>query len=99
MIRFRVKKTLKQLKRTQANVSLWGLLMASKEHREARMSALQAVAVSVNVTLVQVVGLVSVTKNFFLTFFFSGKIPNCLKRLGNGLMLFRFPLLVDWAFI
>ncbi|XP_077248043.1 uncharacterized protein LOC143887752 [Tasmannia lanceolata] len=41
---------LKQLKKTQANISIWGLLMSSPKHRKVILRELNAAQVSVDVT-------------------------------------------------
>ncbi|XP_028107127.1 uncharacterized protein LOC114306133 [Camellia sinensis] len=49
---------LKQLKKIQANISIWGLLMASQVHRQATLSAMDKVKLSIDTTPEQLVGLV-----------------------------------------
>ncbi|XP_077222123.1 uncharacterized protein LOC143855965 [Tasmannia lanceolata] len=41
---------LRQLKKTQANISIWGLLMASPKHRQVVLRELNAAQVSVDIT-------------------------------------------------
>ncbi|XP_077252392.1 uncharacterized protein LOC143891746 [Tasmannia lanceolata] len=50
---------LRQLKKTQANISIWGLLMASPKHRQVVLRELNATQVSVNITSDELVGLVA----------------------------------------
>ena len=49
---------LKQLKKIQADISIWGLLMASRLHREAVLSAMDKSKLSIDTTPEQLVGLV-----------------------------------------
>ncbi|XP_077219773.1 uncharacterized protein LOC143853962 [Tasmannia lanceolata] len=53
---------LKQLKRTQANVSIWGLLMASPKHRQVVLRELNSSQISVEITPDELVSLVAVTR-------------------------------------
>ncbi|XP_077222136.1 uncharacterized protein LOC143855979 [Tasmannia lanceolata] len=53
---------LNQLKKTQANISIWGLLMASLKHRQVVLRELNASQVSVEITPDELVGLVAMTK-------------------------------------
>ncbi|XP_077249223.1 uncharacterized protein LOC143888679 [Tasmannia lanceolata] len=53
---------LNQLKKTQANVSIWGLLMASPKHRQGVLRELNSSQVSVEITPDELVGLVAMTK-------------------------------------
>ncbi|XP_077222805.1 uncharacterized protein LOC143856462 isoform X2 [Tasmannia lanceolata] len=53
---------LNQLKKTQANVSIWGLLMASPKHRQVVLHELNSSQVSVEITPDELVGLVAMTK-------------------------------------
>ena len=41
---------LKQLKKIQADISIWGLLMASRVHREAVLSAMDKSKLSIDTT-------------------------------------------------
>ncbi|XP_077228428.1 uncharacterized protein LOC143861393 [Tasmannia lanceolata] len=49
---------LRQLKRTQANISIWGLVMASPKHRQVILRELNVAQVSVDITPDELVGLV-----------------------------------------
>ncbi|XP_077237383.1 uncharacterized protein LOC143879076 [Tasmannia lanceolata] len=53
---------LKQLKKTQANVSIWGLLMASPKHRQVVLRELNASQVSVEITPDELVNLVAMAR-------------------------------------
>ncbi|XP_077239680.1 uncharacterized protein LOC143880570 [Tasmannia lanceolata] len=53
---------LKQLKKTQANVSIWGLLMSSSKHMKVVLKELNAAQVPTEITLDELVSLVAVTK-------------------------------------
>ncbi|XP_077217858.1 uncharacterized protein LOC143852360 [Tasmannia lanceolata] len=53
---------LKQLKKTQANVSVWGLLLASPKHRQVVLRELNLSQVSVEITPDELVSLVAVTR-------------------------------------
>ncbi|XP_077250561.1 uncharacterized protein LOC143889991 [Tasmannia lanceolata] len=53
---------LRQLKKTQANISIWGLLMNSAKHREVILRELNAAKVSVDITPDQLVGLVAMAR-------------------------------------
>ncbi|XP_077249470.1 uncharacterized protein LOC143888976 [Tasmannia lanceolata] len=53
---------LKQLKKTQANVSIWGLLLALPMHRQVELRELNASQVSVEITPDELVSLVAVTR-------------------------------------
>ncbi|XP_077228499.1 uncharacterized protein LOC143861454 [Tasmannia lanceolata] len=53
---------LKQLKKTQANVSIWGLLMASPKHRQVVLRELNSSQVSVEITPDELVSLVAMTR-------------------------------------
>ncbi|XP_077215727.1 uncharacterized protein LOC143850353 [Tasmannia lanceolata] len=53
---------LKQLRKTQANVSIWGLLMSSPKHRQVILLELNATQVSVDITPDELVGLVSMAR-------------------------------------
>ncbi|XP_028077313.1 uncharacterized protein LOC114279294 [Camellia sinensis] len=50
---------LKQLKKIQANISIWGLLMASREHRQAMLSILSQAKLSIDTTPEQLVSLIT----------------------------------------
>ncbi|XP_077251627.1 uncharacterized protein LOC143890831 [Tasmannia lanceolata] len=61
---------LRQLKKTHANISIWGLLMNSAKHREVIVRELNAAKVSVDITPDQLVGLVAmarVSKTLYFT--------------------------------
>ena len=49
---------LKQLKKIQADISIWGLLMAPRVHRQAVLSAMDKSILSIDTTPEQLVGLV-----------------------------------------
>ena len=49
-----------QLKKTQAHVSVWGLLMASQKHRKALLDALNGKEVPIETTPQEVLSLVGV---------------------------------------
>lgn len=49
---------LKQLQKTQENISLWGLLMASYEHRQSLLKLLSCIQVPIDITLEALVGMV-----------------------------------------
>ena len=49
---------LKQLKKIQVDISIWGLLMASRVHRQAVLSAMDKAKLSIDTTPEQLVGLV-----------------------------------------
>ncbi|XP_077232000.1 uncharacterized protein LOC143865636 [Tasmannia lanceolata] len=53
---------LRQLKKTQANISIWGLLMNSAKHREVILRELNTAKVSVDITPDQLVGLVAMAR-------------------------------------
>ncbi|XP_077222090.1 uncharacterized protein LOC143855929 [Tasmannia lanceolata] len=53
---------LRQLKKTQANISIWGLLMASPKHRQVVLRELNAAQVSVDITSDELVGLVAMAR-------------------------------------
>ncbi|XP_077226478.1 uncharacterized protein LOC143859713 [Tasmannia lanceolata] len=53
---------LKQLKKTQANISVWGLLMASSKHRKLVLRELNSAQVSVDTTPDELVSLVAMTR-------------------------------------
>ncbi|XP_077230117.1 uncharacterized protein LOC143863313 [Tasmannia lanceolata] len=53
---------LNPLKKTQANVSIWGLLMASPKHRQVVLRELNSSQVSIEITPDELVGLVAMTK-------------------------------------
>ncbi|XP_077237326.1 uncharacterized protein LOC143879006 [Tasmannia lanceolata] len=53
---------LKQLKKTQANISVWGLLMASSKHRKLVLRELNSAQVSVDTTPDELVSLVALTR-------------------------------------
>ncbi|XP_077215660.1 uncharacterized protein LOC143850288 [Tasmannia lanceolata] len=53
---------LRQLKKTQANIAIWGLLMNSAKHREVILRELNAAKVSVDITPDQLVGLVAMAR-------------------------------------
>ncbi|XP_077222032.1 uncharacterized protein LOC143855865 [Tasmannia lanceolata] len=55
---------LRQLKKTQVNISIWGLLMSSAKHREVILRELNAAKVSVDITQDQLVGLVAMARVF-----------------------------------
>ncbi|XP_077252356.1 uncharacterized protein LOC143891701 [Tasmannia lanceolata] len=50
---------LKQLRKTQANISIWGMLMSSSKHRKVILRELNAAQVSVDVTPDELVSLVT----------------------------------------
>ncbi|XP_077223362.1 uncharacterized protein LOC143856965 [Tasmannia lanceolata] len=53
---------LRQLKKTQVNISIWGLLMASPKHRQVVLRELNAAQVSVDITSDELVGLVAMAR-------------------------------------
>ncbi|XP_077222001.1 uncharacterized protein LOC143855830 [Tasmannia lanceolata] len=53
---------LRQLKKTQANISIWGLLMASPKHHQIVLRELNAAQVSVDITSDELVGLVAMAR-------------------------------------
>ncbi|XP_077237250.1 uncharacterized protein LOC143878919 [Tasmannia lanceolata] len=53
----------KQLRKTQANVSIWGLLMSSPKHRQVILRELNTAQVSVDITPDELVGLVSMARS------------------------------------
>ncbi|XP_077223414.1 uncharacterized protein LOC143857027 [Tasmannia lanceolata] len=53
---------LRQLKKTQANISVWGLLMASSKHRKLVLRELNSAQVSVDTTPDELVSLVAMTR-------------------------------------
>ncbi|XP_077247226.1 uncharacterized protein LOC143886942 [Tasmannia lanceolata] len=53
---------LRQLKKTQANISIWGLLMNSAKHREVILREVNAAKVSVDITPDHLVGLVAMAR-------------------------------------
>ncbi|XP_077249358.1 uncharacterized protein LOC143888848 [Tasmannia lanceolata] len=53
---------LRQLKKTQANISIWGLLMASPKHRQVVLRELNAAQVSVDITSDELAGLVAMAR-------------------------------------
>ncbi|XP_077222144.1 uncharacterized protein LOC143855987 [Tasmannia lanceolata] len=53
---------LRQLKKTQANISIWGLLMASPKHRQVVLRELNVAQVSVDITSDELVGLVAMAR-------------------------------------
>ncbi|XP_077251880.1 uncharacterized protein LOC143891126 [Tasmannia lanceolata] len=53
---------LRQLKKTQAYISIWGLLMASPKHRQVVLRELNAAQVSVDITPNELVGLVAMVR-------------------------------------
>ena len=59
-----------QLKKIQAHVSVWGLLMASQKHRKAILDALNGKEVLIETTLQEVLSLMGVegSSHYFLDF-------------------------------
>ncbi|XP_077228574.1 uncharacterized protein LOC143861547 [Tasmannia lanceolata] len=53
---------LRQLKKTQANISIWGLLMASPKHHQVVLRELNAAQVSVDITSDELAGLVAMAR-------------------------------------
>ncbi|XP_077242456.1 uncharacterized protein LOC143882969 [Tasmannia lanceolata] len=53
---------LRQLKKTQANISIWGLLMASPKHCQVVLRELNAAQVSIDITSDELVGLVAMAR-------------------------------------
>ncbi|XP_077217954.1 uncharacterized protein LOC143852455 [Tasmannia lanceolata] len=53
---------LKELKNTRANISVWGLLMASSKHRKLVLRELNAAQVSIDTTLDELVSLVAMAR-------------------------------------
>ncbi|XP_077249078.1 uncharacterized protein LOC143888502 [Tasmannia lanceolata] len=53
---------LKQLKKTQANISVWGLLMSSSKYRKVVLKELNSAQVSVEITPDELVSVVSVAR-------------------------------------
>ena len=66
---------LKQLKKLQANVSIWGLLVASHKHRQAVLNALNKLNVSVDTSPEQLVGLITPTQSQDVISFTSKDLP------------------------
>ncbi|XP_077215639.1 uncharacterized protein LOC143850261 [Tasmannia lanceolata] len=66
---------LKQLKKTQANVSIWGLLMSLSKHRKVVLRELNAAKVSTKITLNELVSLVIVAKTSKAVSFTDDDLP------------------------
>ncbi|XP_077252560.1 uncharacterized protein LOC143891957 [Tasmannia lanceolata] len=66
---------LKQLKKTQANVSIWGLLMSSSKHRKVVLKELNAAQVSTEITPDELVSLVAVTRTSKVISFTDDDLP------------------------
>ncbi|XP_077215923.1 uncharacterized protein LOC143850576 [Tasmannia lanceolata] len=66
---------LRQLKKTQANISIWGLLMASPKHRQVVLRELNAAQVSVDITSDELITVVCNGK----------KVPDVLVDNGSAL--------------
>ncbi|XP_077222005.1 uncharacterized protein LOC143855835 [Tasmannia lanceolata] len=66
---------LKQLKKTQANVSIWGLLMSSSKHRKVVLKELNAAQVPTEITPDELVSLVAVTKTSKVISFTDDDLP------------------------
>ncbi|XP_077252412.1 uncharacterized protein LOC143891762 [Tasmannia lanceolata] len=66
---------LKQLKKTQANVSIWGLLMSSSKHRKVVLKELNAAQVPTEITPDELVSLVAVTRTSKAISFTDNDLP------------------------
>ncbi|XP_077251918.1 uncharacterized protein LOC143891167 [Tasmannia lanceolata] len=66
---------LKQLKKTQANVSIWGLLMSSSKHRKVVLKELNAAQVPTEITPDELVSLVAVTRTSKAVSFTDDDLP------------------------
>ncbi|XP_077230199.1 uncharacterized protein LOC143863420 [Tasmannia lanceolata] len=66
---------LKQLKKTQANVSIWGLLMSSSKHKKVVLKELNAAQVPTEITPDELVSLVAVTKTSKVISFTDDDLP------------------------
>lgn len=61
-------RVLKQMKKTQANITVWGLLIASKHHRQAVLDALNQSDLSINTAPEDLVGMISRIPTLAITF-------------------------------
>ncbi|XP_077252321.1 uncharacterized protein LOC143891664 [Tasmannia lanceolata] len=66
---------LKQLKKTQENISIWGLLMSSSKHRKVILRELNAAQVSVDVTPDELVSMVAMARASRALFFTDEDLP------------------------
>ncbi|XP_077248053.1 uncharacterized protein LOC143887761 [Tasmannia lanceolata] len=75
---------LKQLKKTHANISVWGLLMSSSKHRKLVLRELNEAQVSVDTTPDELVSLVAMTRASRTLSFTDEDLPPEATTLGFG---------------
>ncbi|XP_042489871.1 uncharacterized protein LOC122069852 [Macadamia integrifolia] len=66
---------LRQLQKTQANISIWGLLMASPTHREAMLKSLASIQVPIGTDSAQLASLVGVAYAMNSLMFADANLP------------------------
>ncbi|XP_077249836.1 uncharacterized protein LOC143889487 [Tasmannia lanceolata] len=66
---------LKQLKKTRANISVWGLLMASSKHRKLVLRELNSAQISIDTTPDELVSLVAMTRASKILSFTDDDLP------------------------
>ncbi|GMY34006.1 retropepsin-like aspartic protease [Fagus crenata] len=67
---------LKQLQKTQENISLWGLLMASYEHRHSLLKLLSCIQVPTDINLEALVRMVGSIQSLATIMFIDKDLPN-----------------------
>jgi hypothetical protein len=68
-------RVLAQLKKTQASISIWGLIMASQKHRDAILEALAGKEVPMDTTPEQVLSIMGVSTDEFAIIFTTKDLP------------------------
>ena len=86
---------LKQLQKTQANISLWGLLMASYKHRQNLLDLLNQIQVPITTASQDLNAMIgSINRELTISYFDKdltkkGKHHNDLMPWGKGYQWFR----------
>ena len=68
-------KVLAQLKKTQASISIWGLIMASQKHRDAILESMAGKEVPMDTTLEQVLSIMGMTTDESAIIFTTKDLP------------------------
>ena len=68
-------RVLTQLKKTQASISIWGLIMASQKHRDAILEALAGKEVPIDTTPKQILSIMGMTSDESAIIFITEDLP------------------------
>ncbi|OVA19059.1 hypothetical protein BVC80_7257g4 [Macleaya cordata] len=81
------KEVIEQLQKTKANISIWGLLMASSGHREAVLAELNAAHVPTTITPEELAGTVAQVRKLNLMTFSDKDLPSEGKGHNQALQI------------